>query len=142
MTVTSPILPTGLRARDLMTRDLVTVGPQTPVGEALTKMRDLGVRHMPVLADGRFAGMVDDRLVAAALMAGDDPATTLTQPVVTAMMAYVPQVDATADVSRVARLLRSSRCDAVVVVDAEERLLGIITTVDLVAAVAADSARP
>ncbi len=129
-------ISTPLRARDLMTRDVMTVGPQTPVGEALATMRHLGVRHLPVLDDGRFIGMVDDRLVAAALLAGEDVDATLARPVLTAMMAYVPQVEASADLARVAKLLRSSRCDAVVVVDPADRLLGIITTVDVVGAVA------
>lgn len=42
----------------LMTRDLVTVTPQTLVTEALSMMTRRRVRHLPVLDDGRLAGMV------------------------------------------------------------------------------------
>jgi len=50
---------TGLPAGQFMTRDLVTVTPQTHVVEALGIMTQKRVRHLPVLeADGKLAGMV------------------------------------------------------------------------------------
>lgn len=42
----------------LMTRDLVTVTPATDVEEALGLMTDRRIRHLPVMAGGRLAGMV------------------------------------------------------------------------------------
>ena len=125
-----------LTASDVMTRDVATVGGGATVGEAMTMMRTLGVRHLPVIADGRFAGMVDDRLVAFVLLTGSGFGAAIEQPVTTAMTHYVPQVGPTADVQRVANLLRTSGCHAIVVIDAHEHLLGIITMVDVVTAVA------
>ena len=49
---------TQLPVERLMTRDLVTVTPQTLVTEALSMMTRRRVRHLPVLEDGRLAGMV------------------------------------------------------------------------------------
>lgn len=131
-----------LRARDLMTSDIATVVTTTTVADAMTLMRTLGVRHLPVLGDGRFAGMVDDRLVAFALLAAGGFEEALEQPVSTAMTHYVPQVAPEEPVQHVAHLLRTSRCDAVVVIDAQEHLLGIITMVDVVTAVSLGTAVP
>ena len=47
-----------LPAEQLMTRDLVTITPQTLVTEALAMMTRRRIRHLPVLADGRLVGMV------------------------------------------------------------------------------------
>jgi CBS domain-containing protein len=47
-----------LPAEQLMTRDLVTVTPQSLVVEALSLMTNHRVRHLPVLVDGRLAGLV------------------------------------------------------------------------------------
>ena len=127
-----------LTAGDLMTREVTTVDPAATVGEAMAKMRTLGVRHLPVVAEGRFAGLVDDRLVALALLAGTDPAAALELPVTTAMTHYVPQIGPDVDLQRIAHLLRTSRYDALVVIDGDEALMGIITMVDVVAAVARD----
>ena len=45
-------------AERLMTRDLLTATPSTTVEEALELMTDRRIRHLPVLAAGRLAGMV------------------------------------------------------------------------------------
>lgn len=46
-------------AAQLMTHDLVTVTPRTPVTEAMTLMTEHRVRHLPVLDDsGRLVGLV------------------------------------------------------------------------------------
>ena len=51
-----------LTAGEVMTTDVVTVGPHDSVLSAATQMRDAGVRHLPVLDDeGRIAGMVSIR---------------------------------------------------------------------------------
>lgn len=128
--------PIVLRASDVMTIDVATVTPTTTVGQAMTSMQTLGVRHLPVVGDGRFAGIVDDRLVALALLTAGGVGEALEQPVTTAMTHYVPQVSPGESVLRVAHLLSTSRCDAIVVIDAEEHLLGIVTMVDIVNAVA------
>ena len=50
---------TGLPAHQFMTRDLVTVRPETLVTEALSIMTHRRVRHLPVLdAGGGLVGMV------------------------------------------------------------------------------------
>ena len=49
---------TGLRAEQFMTRDLVTVTPQTLVIHALGLMTQKRVRHLPVMEGERLAGLV------------------------------------------------------------------------------------
>lgn len=122
----------ALQARDVMSRDVVTLGADATVEQALAVMRELGVRHLPVVLDGRFAGLVDDRLVALAQLADGVPDR---RRVVALMTHYVPQVAPDADLPRVARLVGDSGCDAVVVM-ADGDLVGLVTASDLVAAVA------
>lgn len=45
-------------ARDLMTADLVTTTLATSIAEGLAVMTDRRCRHLPVMEDGRLAGMV------------------------------------------------------------------------------------
>ena len=49
---------TQLAAERLMTRDLVTVTPQTRVSEGLELMTRRRVRHLPVLENGQLVGLV------------------------------------------------------------------------------------
>lgn len=46
---------------DIMQRDVVTVGPKTRWPEAMWLLARRGIRHLPVLADGRLVGIVSDR---------------------------------------------------------------------------------
>ena len=50
-----------MRARDFMTANPVTVAPQARIAEAWDLMRELEIRHMPVVADGALVGMLSDR---------------------------------------------------------------------------------
>lgn len=46
---------------ELMTRDVVTVGPDTPVDEIAAKMVEQHLSMVPVLDDGRLVGVVTRR---------------------------------------------------------------------------------
>ena len=50
-----------LLARDWMTRNLVTLSPEASVAEALTLCRERRIRHIPILEEGRLVGIVSDR---------------------------------------------------------------------------------
>lgn len=126
----------GLVAADVMTGPVMSVDTSAVVGDAVRLMRTHQVRHLPVVQGDRFVGVVDDRLVAHALLTSPATGAPEDQPIAAATMHYVPQVAPGTPMPRVANLLRHSRTDAVVVVDENDRLLGIITTADVVSAVA------
>ena len=62
-----------LLVRDSMTREVVTVGPETTAAEALALCREKGIRHLPVLEGGRLVGMISDRNLRSATPALGDP---------------------------------------------------------------------
>jgi acetoin utilization protein AcuB len=63
-----------LLVRDSMTRNVVTLSPQTTAAEALALCREKGIRHLPVMEEGRLVGMVSDRDLRSATPALGDPA--------------------------------------------------------------------
>jgi CBS domain-containing protein len=50
--------PRATRVRDVMTVDLLVVGPSTRVEEAMAIMTNRRLRHLPVMDGGRLLGMV------------------------------------------------------------------------------------
>ena len=50
-----------LAAGEIMTTDVVTLDPDDTVLTAASRMRDAGVRHLPVVDQGRIVGMVSMR---------------------------------------------------------------------------------
>ena len=49
-----------LAVRDVMSRDVITVGPRTRTVEALRLMREEGVGCLPVVQDGHLVGMLTE----------------------------------------------------------------------------------
>lgn len=130
-------------AAELMTRDPVTVDARTSVAEVWDLMRDLDIRHVPVLDHGVLAGIVSDRDVAqldpSMVLRLDGAAALrdeLARPVSAVMSAEVIAVGADADVTDVISVLLAHRIGAVPVVRPGTReLAGIVSYVDLLQAV-------
>lgn len=55
--------PDHLEARDVMTVDLITVGPNHSIIDVARQLVSANVRHAPVVAQGAIAGMVSAREV-------------------------------------------------------------------------------
>ncbi|WP_457677012.1 CBS domain-containing protein [Thiolapillus sp.] len=60
---TCKVILTGRRSEntpvgDIMSRELVAVGPDTPVDECMALMTEKRIRHLPVLDDGKLVGLV------------------------------------------------------------------------------------
>jgi acetoin utilization protein AcuB len=50
-----------MQVADVMQTRVVTIGPETTLPAALRLARERGIRHLPVMEDGRLVGMVSDR---------------------------------------------------------------------------------
>ena len=55
------------RISEVMSKDVVTVGPQTSLREAAKVMADRWIRHLPVLDGGRLVGILSQRDLAGVL---------------------------------------------------------------------------
>lgn len=60
-------------ARDIMTRDVVTVTPDTPVAEIATLLETRGIKRVPVVREGRLAGIISRSNLVQALAAKAPP---------------------------------------------------------------------
>ena len=105
---------------DVMTRQLVTIGPETSCDKAERLMEEHRVRHLPVVDAGRLVGMVTDR--DARSRGGDAVARIMTADPVT--------VTARMRVEHAARLMLEGHFGSLPVVDGGA-LVGIVTYTDL-----------
>jgi acetoin utilization protein AcuB len=114
--------------RQIMTRGVVTVSPDTTLPGARRLLDEHRIRHLPVLVNGRLVGMVSDRdLRSAAGMNGRRTA-------VGGIMTPMP-VTVTSDtrVEDAARILLDRKIGGLPVVDGQA-LTGIVTADDLLRA--------
>jgi CBS domain-containing protein len=130
-----------VQARDVMSREVVTVGPATSAKYAAEVMADRGFAALPVVDDdNQLVGIVAeadvlrDRLPAdPRLHARRDPPTASTPPALlvrAVMTTRVRTVAATDDIADIARLFIEDRLRSVPVLD-QGGLVGIVSRRDL-----------
>jgi CBS domain-containing protein len=126
-------------AGDLMTPDPITVIPGASVAEAWDLMRDLDIRHLPVVEGRTLVGMLSDRDLGRMDMAGvlasggaDALRVELATPVVKIMSADVIAVDTETDLDEVVSLLIEHKVGALPIVSPGTRdVVGILSYVDV-----------
>jgi acetoin utilization protein AcuB len=129
-------------ARDLMTPDPLTVTPQASIAEVWDLMREVDVRHVPVVQGGALVGMLSDRdlgRVDLARLLKIEGAGALRQelatPIAEVMTSHVISVEPQTEVGDVIALLLDHKIGALPVVEAGTReVLGIISYVDVLRA--------
>lgn len=132
-----------MRVSQYMTAKVITAGPKDGIRETFFRMRQHRVRHLPVVDDtGRLVGFISDRDlrrpdwvdeavdVSHAYQLEDDLA-------VEDLMTRNVEVAHTYDpIARVVGVMLDRRYGALPVLDKEENLVGVISAIDLLRALA------
>lgn len=119
---------------EIMTTSVMVVAPDDDLILAWEVMAQAGVHHLPVVDGTRLVGMMDDRRLVSESVAG--PIGPRLRTVSELLDRDPPQVHADQTVRSVADFMASGHLDAVCVLDRAENLVGILTTSDLVDALA------
>jgi CBS domain-containing protein len=118
-------------ARELMTSNPTTVAPEASVAEVWDLMRELEIRHVPVVQDGALAGMVSDRDLGRLDIAG-----MLATPIVNVMSSDVIVVEPDSELSEIVELLLDHKVGALPVIRPDTReVVGIVSYIDVLRAV-------
>jgi acetoin utilization protein AcuB len=129
-----------MQVRDLMSRGVVTVGPSDSCQEAVARMHQARVRHLPVVnREGGLVGVVTDRDLRHHLFSPrvfkELGATSLdillkAVPVAEIMSTPVVSVDADEELGEAARAMLEDKVGSLPVVE-RGRVVGILTETDL-----------
>ena len=136
--------------KDMMSREVVVIGPKESCLDAVVRMQRARVRHLPVVdRDGLLLGIVTDRDLRHHLFTpgvfealGSAPVDVLLDGVRVAeiMAAQVVTIEAGASVGDAAGTMRKHRVGSVPVME-NGRMVGIVTEVDILRQIAgADAA--
>ena len=114
--------------REVMSRDVRTVSPESTVREAARLMAEADVGALPVAAGDRLAGMVTDRdITIRATAIGKGPDTTVGE-VMTHDVLYCHEDEEIEDISE---NMADQQVRRLPVVDADKRLVGIVSLADI-----------
>ena len=123
--------------RDYMTKNPITINKKTPVFEALEIMKKYKIRQLPVVAEGRLAGLVTEKEL---LTVSPSTATSLSiyemnyllakMTVAEAMVKKPLTVTPDTTLEEAALLMRENKIGSAPVLEGE-KLVGIITVTDI-----------
>jgi acetoin utilization protein AcuB len=132
-----------MTAGELMTGNPATVTPQTTVAEARDLMRELDVRHLPVVDGEALIGMVSDRDVGnfdAARLLSEEGADALrrrlTVPIIQIMSTDVVAAEPDTEMSELIAMLLEHKVGALpVILSGTRQIVGIVSYIDVLRAV-------
>jgi len=112
-----------------MTKGAECVTPSTTLADVARKMKNLDVGSLPVCENDRLVGMLTDRdIVVRAVADGCDTKTITAREVMTPDIVYCFEDQ---DVQQAARLMEENQIRRLVILNRDERLVGIVSLGDL-----------
>ncbi len=114
--------------KELMSRDVKLVNPETSIKEAALMMRDGDFVMMPVGEADRMIGTISDRDMAIRAVALDKGPETKVRDVMTSGVAWAYETDS---VDKAVKIMSERQVRRLPVVDENKRLVGIVALGDL-----------
>src|SRR5438270_6968262 len=119
----------GMQARDIMSKHVEIISPETPIRDVAQKMKASDVGFLPVGENDRLVGTITDRdIVVRAIAAGKDVEYCKAREVMTndVFWCYDDQ-----DVDEVADYMAEKEMRRVLILNRSKRLVGVISIGDL-----------
>ncbi len=129
---------------DWMTRNPITIDASATIVEAIHLLKEKNIRRIPVMKNGKLAGIVTERMLLTFTPGKSTSLDTwelhylLARTAVTEAMNPKPHtVTAETDLADAAQLIHDRKLNGITVVDAKGDLVGILTTTNLLEALIA-----
>ena len=116
--------------KDVMTRNVITIRPDTPLREAAEIMADNHIGCLIVKSGGKLGGIITDRDILVLIADGSHRNIDLYK-VKDAMTDYVITIGPDKPVEKAVQVMRENRIKKIPVLD-DDRLVGIITMSDVI----------
>jgi len=120
---------------DWMTPNPITIDASATVVEAIHLLKEKNIRRLPVMKDGRLAGLVTERMLLSFSPGKSSSLDTwelhyllAKTPVTEAMNPKPYTVTPETDIADAAQLIRDRKLNGITVVDGQGDLVGILTT--------------
>ncbi|MBN1805669.1 MAG: CBS domain-containing protein [Sedimentisphaerales bacterium] len=142
--------------REIMTEQVISLGPEDDIGRAMEIMQNNNFRHIPIIDESdRCIGMISDRDILRNLPYADKQSKSLSEkfrehlfsssfmvtnflmPTENIMARNVSNISANCKICEAAYILFKKRISCLPVIDVNEKLLGILTIIDMIRALLA-----
>jgi CBS domain-containing protein len=117
-----------MKVRDIMTREVRLLNPDQTIREAASLMAEVDAGALPVGENDRLVGMITDRDIVIRAVAQGRPVDTKVAAVMSKEVLYCFDTD---DLDDVSRNMGKAQVRRLPVINADKRLVGIISLGDL-----------
>ena len=117
-----------MKIKDVMTRDVKFVTPDTPVSKIARDMRDENIGSVPVVENDRMIGMVTDRDIVVRCVASGDLQGATARTAMSPGMLYCYEDQS---VSEILENMAEQQVRRLPVVNRDKRLVGVVSIGDL-----------
>ena len=118
-----------MHVSDVMTREVVSVGPEATLTEAARTMKSFDIGPLPVCEGDQLLGVITDRdITVRATAEGRDPMHTTVSAVMTREIVCCLEAD---ELESAAHLMQRNQLRRLLVVDNRGKLVGIVSMADL-----------
>ena len=125
-----------MKVRDVMTKKAEIVSMSSSLVGAAKLMRRQGIGFLPVVEDGVVVGVLTDRdIVLRGIAEGRNPYMTLVSDVMTPTLMWCYADDV---LTKAAQVMEDSHIRRLLVLDADKKLVGILSLDDLAARMSSD----
>lgn len=118
----------NLPVEEFTTPDPLTASEDMLIDDVQKMMDELGIRHLPITRDGQVVGVISDRDVR--VLSGLDAEQRVQVRAADIMAADPVSVTADMPLDRVAYIMSDKKVGSVIVLEEENRFLGIFTVTD------------
>jgi acetoin utilization protein AcuB len=136
----APASKPALLAQDLMTSPVSWLPSDSTLLEAWTVMKHRGIRHLPVTSvDGTLVGMVSSQDLlpyAHELESVNQPGPSAEHKLPHVMNSRVLSATPTTEIHEIAHIMLEERVSGIPILDSSRHLIGILTTSDILRAIA------
>jgi CBS domain-containing protein len=120
---------TEQRVKDIMTPDVLYVGPDATLKEVAEIMRDIDAGSVPICDHGRLLGMITDRdIVVRAIAEGRDQGSTRAKDLMSSPMVYCFEDQS---VDKAAHIMEDNQIRRLIVLSLDMRMVGILSLGDI-----------
>jgi acetoin utilization protein AcuB len=121
--------------KDIMTKQVIAIGPEMPIGDVHALMEQRNIRHFPIVESDKLLGIVSDRDIrtVGSQHPQAKPHVTLKDPVAKIMVSPVITAHPLDPIEESAKVLRERKIGAMPVVE-DDKLVGIVTGIDFLEA--------
>src|SRR5262245_16798866 len=118
-----------MKVTEIMTRNVQTADPDTPIAKVADKMRDRDIGFVPICEHDRLIGTVTDRDIAIRSVAqGRDPRLAPIREIMTQTVFYCYEDE---DVESLAVYMQEKEVRRLLVLNRQKRLVGVVSIGDL-----------